>query len=257
VGARTSYAPGTFCWVDVGTPDLPAATTFYAGLFGWDVEAVDPSEPGAYAMARLEGAEVAGLWAHGPEETAAGLPSAWHSYVSVPDADATLARAAELGGTPVPPGAFDVEGRGRGGVLQDPAGVVLGLWQPGTDPGAGRVNEPGCLTWNDLLHPDPAAVAPFYRDLLGWEVEDVGGGAYWSVRTAAGATNGGMLRWEGGPPAWVPYFAVGDLEAAGARTLELGGQVLAGPREVPAGAFLALRDPQGAVFNAFAGELDP
>jgi hypothetical protein len=157
----------------------------------------------------------------------------------------------------VPPGAFDVEGRGRIGILQDPGGAVLGLWQPGGDPGAGRVNEPGCLTWNDLLHPDPAVVAPFYRELFGWQVEDLADGAYWSVRTMGGDQNGGMLRFDGLAPTWLPYFAVEELDAAGERTGELGGQVLAGPREVPGGAFLTLRDPQGAMFNVFAGELDP
>jgi hypothetical protein len=257
MGERTSYAPGTFCWADLGTTDLQGGVDFYRGLFGWEFEPVDPADAGAYAMARLRGAEVAGLWAHGPEEREMGLPSAWHSYVSVQDADATLARAGDLGGTAVPPGAFDVDDRGRMGILQDPAGAVLGIWQPGSDAGAGVVNEPGCLTWNDLLHPDPASVVPFYRELFGWQVQDFADGAYWGVRTMGGDQNGGMLRWDGGPPAWLPYFAVEGLEAAGTRAGELGGQAIAGPREVPGGAFLTLRDPQGAVFNVFAGDLDP
>ena len=28
---RTSYAPGTPCWVDLGTPDLDASAEFYGG----------------------------------------------------------------------------------------------------------------------------------------------------------------------------------------------------------------------------------
>jgi hypothetical protein len=257
MGERTSYAPGTFCWADLGTTDLQGGVDFYRGLFGWEVEPFDATQEGAYALAHLRGAEVSGLWAYGPPERELGLEPAWLSYLSVPDADATLARAADLGGTPVPPGAFDVEGRGRAGLLRDPAGAVLGVWQAESDPGAGRVNEPGCLTWNDLLHPDPASVAPFYRELFGWQVQDLAGGEYFGVRTMGGDQNGGMLRWDGGPPAWLPYFAVEDLEAAGARATELGGQVLAGPRQVPGGAFLVLRDPQGAMFNVLSGELDP
>jgi predicted enzyme related to lactoylglutathione lyase len=31
---RTSYAPGTPCWIDIGT-DLDAAKPFYTSLFGW------------------------------------------------------------------------------------------------------------------------------------------------------------------------------------------------------------------------------
>mgnify|MGYP001067420565 CR=1 FL=1 len=35
---RTSYAPGTPSWVDLGTPDIDAAVAFYGGLFGWRIE---------------------------------------------------------------------------------------------------------------------------------------------------------------------------------------------------------------------------
>ncbi len=34
---RTSYEPGTPCWVDLGSPDLDASVEFYAALFGWEV----------------------------------------------------------------------------------------------------------------------------------------------------------------------------------------------------------------------------
>jgi predicted enzyme related to lactoylglutathione lyase len=34
---RTSYAPGTPCWVDLGTPDLDAAEKFYGPLLGWEI----------------------------------------------------------------------------------------------------------------------------------------------------------------------------------------------------------------------------
>lgn len=35
MGARTEYAPGTFCWTDLGTTDVDGAKAFYTGLFGW------------------------------------------------------------------------------------------------------------------------------------------------------------------------------------------------------------------------------
>ena len=34
----SSYVNGTPCWVDLGTPDVPAAVAFYKGLFGWEIE---------------------------------------------------------------------------------------------------------------------------------------------------------------------------------------------------------------------------
>ena len=35
---RTSYAPGTPSWVDMGSPDPAAAAAFYGALFGWTVD---------------------------------------------------------------------------------------------------------------------------------------------------------------------------------------------------------------------------
>jgi len=35
-GERTEYKPGTFCWVDLSTPDHTAAKSFYMSLFGWE-----------------------------------------------------------------------------------------------------------------------------------------------------------------------------------------------------------------------------
>ena len=33
-----SYAPGTFCWADLGSPDALDAKRFYTALFGWTAE---------------------------------------------------------------------------------------------------------------------------------------------------------------------------------------------------------------------------
>ena len=38
MGARTEYAPGTFCWTDLGTTDVDGAKAFYGDLFGWTFE---------------------------------------------------------------------------------------------------------------------------------------------------------------------------------------------------------------------------
>ena len=48
---RTSYAPGTPSWVDLGTPDPAAAAAFYSGLFGWVIEQ-GPPEAGGYRIVR-------------------------------------------------------------------------------------------------------------------------------------------------------------------------------------------------------------
>ena len=248
MGERTSYAPGTFSWVDLATSDPDGAKAFYGALFGWESEDMDAGGGMTYTMLRLDGHDVGGLSAAGPDR-----PTAWSSYVTVEDVDATAGRAGELGGTVLAP-PFDVLDVGRMAVVADPVGAALCLWEARGHIGAGVVNVPGALAWNDLLAPDPAPAQPFYAALLGWEFEQVGGGAYWIIRNR-GRTNGGMLRLPDAYPAWVPYFASDDLDATAARATELGGSVLT-RMEVPAGRVASVRDPAGAVFSVFEGPLD-
>ncbi len=52
-----------------------------------------------------------------------------------------------------------------------------------------------------------------------------------------------------GPPAWLLYIKVEDVDQAAERVQELGGKVLNGPMEVPGGGRIAqCMDPQGAAF---------
>ncbi|WP_457832364.1 hypothetical protein, partial [Staphylococcus aureus] len=77
----------------------------------------------------------------------------WNSYITVESADGTLERAAELGATVHTP-AFDVLDAGRMGVLQDPQSAFVLVWEPKAHIGAGHVNAPGALTWNELATAD-------------------------------------------------------------------------------------------------------
>jgi len=74
-------------------------------------------------------------------------------------------------------------------------------------------------------------------------------------------SNGGMLPWreEMGdvPSSWTPYFGVEDLDAALARIPELGGRVLNGPTQMPAGSIAIVADPQGAVLALWRGDYEP
>ena len=254
MGERTSYTPGTFCWVDLMVADQNAAKTFYTELFGWDYEDFPIPEGGVYSVAQVDGKAVAAIVP--PPQP--GIPPHWNCYVSVQDADAAAARAQELGATVVLP-AGDVGASGRLAVFQDPQGAMLSVWQPGEHFGAALVNGPGLLSWNDLLSPDVEASAAFYRDLFGWTIEPIPGaeGQYWSIANES-KTNGGLMPMPpGGHPAWNLYFGTEDTEATIARAAELGAQTLMGPMPVPSGKFAVLRDPQNAVFSVVDGQFDP
>jgi uncharacterized protein len=260
MGTRTAYEPGTFCWIDLTTPDVEGAKAFYSGLLDWEIED-RPGPHGTYSMAHVGGEPVAAIAPQATWEEREGVPPHWNNYVSVEDAAATQARAAELGAELFGE-AFDVGDAGRIGVFRDPVGAHLCLWQPGEHAGAGRVNEPGCLTWNDLGTLEIPPAVEFYTALFGWRTEamETGGGPAYTVIMVGERSNGGireMTAEEGAarvPPAWIPYFAVDSVDASASRAGELGGSVVAGPIDLPnGGRIAAIADPQGAVFSVSGG----
>jgi YD repeat-containing protein len=97
---RTSYEPGTPSWVELsGTPDVDAAEAFYRDLLGWEIpEQPNSAELGGYRRAQLNGRDVAGVSPKMQDDQ----PIAWATYVSVEDADATLAKVRDAGGTVAP-----------------------------------------------------------------------------------------------------------------------------------------------------------
>jgi hypothetical protein len=259
MGKRTSYAPGTFSWVDLATTDAAAATAFYGELFGWEPADTPAGEGRTYTMLRLDGDDVGALFEMGPEMRARGVPPTWTSYVTVEDANAVAARTRELGGA-VHAEPFDVMQAGRMALLEDPAGAMFAVWQPREHAGAGRVNDPGCLCINELATTNIETAARFYGDLFGWETEpiDTGGGPQYAAVRNGGNLNANVSVAEGGaPPHWRPYFTVLSIDDAVGKILGGGGQVLAGPIDIPAGRIAVALDPQGAVFALFEGEVDP
>ncbi len=248
---RTSYEPGIPCWIDLGTPDIEAAAAFYGGLFGWSVEEGENAEQtGGYRLATLRGKPVAGVMPLMQE----GQPPAWTNYVSVADADATVARAREAGAT-VLAEPMDVMDLGRMAVFADPSGAVLGIWQPGTFVGAEVVNEAGALVWNELNTRDVAGGRDFYGAVFGWAFEEreFETGTYNTIKLGdAGA--GGILDITGRVPDevpnhWLAYFAVDDIDASLGKASDGGGEVVFGPETIgEVGRIAVLKDPFGAVF---------
>jgi hypothetical protein len=235
--------------VDLGSPDLDGAKAFYGGLFGWEADVQTDPAAGGYTVFRLRGKSVAGL---GPQQSPG--PPYWTTYVSVADADTTVATAKGAGAN-VLAAPFDVLDAGRMAIFADPQGAVISVWQPKAHLGAELINEHGTLCWNELVTNDIEGAKSFYATVFGWgsETHGEGQGAYteWKV---AGQSVGGMLELgpqfpPGMPPCWTVYFAVDDCDAAVARVQELGGSVTMGPMDIESGRFAVVADPQGAVFS--------
>lgn len=263
MGDRTSYPHGTFSWVELATSDQNAAKRFYADLFGWEYQDNPVGDEVFYSMAKLGDAFVAAIAPQHQEERQMGIPPHWNSYVTVDDVDAVSARVAALGGT-LEMAPFDVMDVGRMAVVVDPEGAVFFLWEARSHIGAGVVNVPGALCWNELATRDPKGAEEFYSALLGWEFElssESAGPQYWMIGHGDG-WNGGM-RLLGDetpgevPPHWLVYFAVADVERAAEKASAEGAEILVPRMDVgERGAFAALADPQGAVLGLFEGRLD-
>lgn len=243
---KTSYAPGTPSWVDLATPDMEVAIAFYCPLLGWTVAPGD----GGYRMFELRGRAAAGA---APIRTP-GHPPAWTTYVTVADAGGAAARIREAGGSVlVEP--MDVMAAGRMALFSDPTGAVAALWEPRDHVGAGIVNEPGALCWNELTCRDPDAAKAFYRDVFGWSAADgTPGGQPYTTFSLGDAPVAGMIvmdeRWPVRLPAyWAIYFAVADPDAAAEHARSLGGTVTVEPFDTPAGRMAVLADPHGAAFS--------
>jgi uncharacterized protein len=258
VGERTAYTPGTFSWAELATTDQEAAKGFYSGLFGWVVEDMPIGDGSVYSMMRIGDKSVAAIARQPEQQTQAGVPPTWQSYITVDSADASAEKAGQLGASVhAPP--FDVMEAGRMAVIQDPQGAFFMLWEPKMHIGAYLVNGPGLLSWNELASPDIDASIAFYSELFGWKIEQTTGTPmlYYAIQTAAGRNNGGIREPQPGePPNWGVYFGCDDVPAAMAEVEELGGSKMAGPIPIGPGTIGIVRDPQGAVFTLYTGEFE-
>src|SRR6266540_4027456 len=248
MGERTRYDPGTFCWVGLATSDVASAKAFYGSLFGSQAEDLEARAAGTYTMLRHRGKEVAILYRQQPEARAAGAPPHWTSYISVEDADATAARAEELGGAAVFRAPFDVLDAGRVAAIRDPTRAIVSLWQPRSRIGATLVNDTGALCWNELATTDVEVAQSFFGALLGWEYETDERGSV-SVKNA-GRLNGGMREHaeheRRAAPSWLPYFTVESADESERHAVQLGGRWLLPTTASRLGRYAVIADPQRA-----------
>ena len=241
------WPTGVPCWVDLSVPDVQAAVTFYRDVLGWSFS--EPSaEFGGYTIGAVRGAAAAGI---GPLQP--GASAAWTLYMASDDADKTAAAVAEHGGTVLlPPG--DVGPLGRMFIAADPTGAVFGVWQAGTHIGAGIVNEPGGVTWEDLRSSDPDRARTFYTAVFGYHTEPIPGApedyTTFALPGEEGPRGGigGMMGADGAPAHWLVYFGVADTEVAVAGAERAGGSVLTRHVDSPYGRMAGLVDPAGAGF---------
>lgn len=249
--ARVAGSPA---WVDLSTKDIDGAKTFYSTLFGWTFE--DRGEEfGHYHYLLRDGQPVGGLMSTVGMTCPEGgeLPTEWGVYLTVPDIEAA-ARAVESTGGRMAVPAMPVGDAGSMGVALDPAGAVIGLWQPGDFAGFESSDAPGSPVWFESMSQDIDAAIPFYRNVFGWQIHEMPGSwRYVTNGPEASATAGlcdarGVVA-DGTGSYWRVYLSTADLDADLVRIPGLGGAVLDGPADSPYGRIATIADPQGATFQ--------
>jgi predicted enzyme related to lactoylglutathione lyase len=246
ITANTHGAPN---WVDLATPDVEGATTFYSKLLDWEVE-MSETPMGEYFIGKTSGRQVAGMMKAPPDT---GDMAMWTVFINVEDLEETSQKVEAFGGTVVEP-PFDIP-EARIAVVADPTGAMFGLFSGPDIDGVWLTHDLGGVSWVETLTRDSAASEAFYTAVFDWkaETQDKGGSLY-TVFTLDGDMVAGMMTMpESVPPEapahWSVYFTVADCENAVARAVDLGGNALMPTMNMDTGRFAVLSDPQGGVFQ--------
>ena len=119
------YYQGAFCWNELATNDVAAATSFYTGLFGYKTEQINMGSHGCYTVLKIGERSIGGIY---HKEHGKGMPSHWMCYIHVDDVDAITNRVIELGGR-VKVSPRDIPNVGKFSVIIDPTGAEVALFE--------------------------------------------------------------------------------------------------------------------------------
>lgn len=124
------HTHGAVSWHELTTPDVAAAKTFYAAVFGWQL---DDQEIGGmkYTTIKAGAASIGGINARDD------APVGWQNCVTVSDLDAVVAKVESAGGKLLAP-PMAIPTVGRFAVIKDPQGGTIAAIQYETQAAAGK-----------------------------------------------------------------------------------------------------------------------
>ena len=193
------------------------------------------------------------------------LPIQWMPHIQVGDLAAGVQRALELDASELIHQKDD-DGKSQWAVLLDPNGAAFGIIPvvgadaiPPADgaPSRDATETSGRIGWLDLTVTDATATRDFYRQVIGWSVQDVemkdGSERYadYNMLGDDGSPLAGVCHARGVnadlPPVWMIYLLVGDLAESLRRVEEEGGKVIKKTKGTDGEwAHAAIQDPVGA-----------
>jgi predicted enzyme related to lactoylglutathione lyase len=198
-------------------------------------------------------------------EEHAQLPLQWLPHIQVADVAASAQRALDLGGSELMH-AKGEDGKSQWAVMLDPNGAAFGLIPvvpaEAIAPSDAAASV-GRIAWLDLTVPDASTTQDFYRQVVGWSVQDVvmedAGERYYDYSMLAedGTPAAGVCHARGGnlglPPVWIIYLPVGDLAESLRRVPEEGGKIIKAMPPGDDGGYAVIQDPVG-VYVALTAE---
>lgn len=260
------FAPriGAVLSADIAVPAHDRAVRFYSRVLS---TGENPLWRADDLMNNL-GMPIIGLGERSAEH--AQLPLQWMPHIQVADVAASVRRALDLGGNALMQATDG--GETRWAVLLDPNGAAFGIIPivpaeaipQSASAGTSETPSVGRIAWLDLTVPDAAATRDFYRQVIGWSVQDVemkdGDERYadYNMLGEDGSPAAGVCHARGvnaGLPAvWMLYLPVGDLAESLRRVQEEGGKILKSmQRENGDYVYAAIQDPVGAVLALVSG----
>lgn len=255
---RFTPGVGAVFSADIAVPEHEREVRFYSRVLGTGGALLWRED-----LMSIAGLPIIGLGEHTAEF--AHLPLHWMPHIQVEDVAVSLQRAVDLGGSVLMHDVGD-DGASRWAVLLDPWGAAFGIIpvvaaeaMPEGD-GAASPDEAasiGRIRWLDLTVANASSARDFYRQVIGWSVEDVEmreGEARYADFTMLGADGtpvAGVCHARGVnvglPPVWMIYLPVGDLAESVHRVEDEGGTVIKAMRGRQ-GEYLhaVIQDPVGA-----------
>lgn len=116
----------------------------------------------------------------------------------------------------------------------------------------------GKVGWIDMTVDDATGLRDFYKQVVGWEVEDTSMGDYSDYTMLSPSDReaiAGICHARGSnaalPGGWLIYITVADVEESASNCKAAGGKILVEPRGLAGGRFCVIEDPSGATTALF------
>jgi len=112
-----------FVHLELATPDLAKAKSFYGDMFGWSFDDQQMGPDMIYSLFRPDAAPFGGMY------TMPGAPPAWLAYIGVDDIDEATEKAKSLGATIVRD-VTEIPHVGWMTIFVDPTGATIAIFEP-------------------------------------------------------------------------------------------------------------------------------